>query len=345
MTTVTDSESSAPVHGSDTTPVGVLLMAYGTPRSPDEVEPYFTHIRGGRRPSPEAVERLRERYARVGGKTPLLEITAEVARKLQARLQSAGRGRYRVYFGMKHWHPFIADVVARIAADGVRRVIAIPLAPHYSHISIGGYQKAVEEALTQSGNGRSEVVFVQSWHRNELFRAMMARLVREGLHSFPAAQRHAVTVVFSAHSLPERIRQWNDPYERELLDSCAGVARLAGVADWRFAFQSAGSTGEPWLGPDIVDYLEQLYAEGRRYVLQVPIGFVCDHLEILWDIDIEARQWADELGMTLHRTQLPNAHDEFIGVLASIVLDPEPWTSVVASSDADGAARISHARA
>ncbi len=309
-------------------------MAYGTPQSPDQVEDYFTHIRGGRRPSLEAVEHLRERYIRVGGKTPLLEVTREVAQKLQARLGP----HYKVYFGMKHWHPFIADVVARMASEGIRRMIAIPLAPHYSRISIGGYRKAVEEAQERLG-GQPEVVFVESWHRNELFRNMMARLVHEGLAQFPAEVRDEVTVVFSAHSLPERIRMWDDPYERELLDSCAGVAGRVGLRDWRFSFQSAGSTGEPWLGPDIVDYLEQLHAEGRRYVLQVPIGFVSDHLEILWDIDIEARQKAAELGLVFHRTRLPNADDQFIDVLASIALNPEGWAPDTGAQPATFAAR------
>src|SRR5438445_4306789 len=141
---------------------------------------------------------------------------------------------------------------------------------------------------------------------------MMARLVREGLAQFLPDVRDQVVVVFSAHSLPERIRTWNDPYEQQLLDSSAVVAREAGVNDWRFAFQSAGGTGEPWIGPDILDFLETLHAEGKRYVLQVPIGFVSDHLEILFDLDVEAMEKAAELGMTLHRTQLPNVRDDLI---------------------------------
>jgi ferrochelatase len=298
-------------------PVGVLLMAYGTPESPDQVEDYFTHIRGGRKPSPEAVEYLRERYRLVGGKTPLLEITNEVAAKLQDRLDANGN-HYRVYPGMKHWHPFIGDVMDRMAADGVRRVVAFALAPHCSRISLGGYRKAVEEAQARLGNP-FDVPYVKCWHHNPQWRAMMAGLVREGLEQFPPHVRESVTVLFSAHSLPERIRTWDDPYERQLLVSSGAVADLAGARLWRFAFQSAGNTGEPWIGPDIVDYLEELHNEGVTHVLNVPIGFVADHLEILYDIDIEAQEKARELGMTLYRTQMPNARPEFIDALASVV--------------------------
>jgi ferrochelatase len=298
-------------------PIGVLLMAYGTPETPEQVEDYFTHIRGGRRPSPEAVEHLRERYRRVGGKTPLLEITNEVAAKLEDRLRADG-GQYRVYAGMKHWHPFIGDVMDKMAADGVERVVAFALAPHCSRISLGGYRKAVEEAQAKLGNP-FDIRYVKCWHHNSQWRAMMTGLVREGLEQFPADVREKVTVLFSAHSLPERIRTWDDPYERQLLESSGAVAELAGVRDWRFAFQSAGNTGEPWIGPDIVDYLEELHNEGVSHVLSVPIGFVADHLEILYDIDIEAQEKAQELGMTFYRTRMPNVRPDFIDALASVV--------------------------
>ncbi|HET9496277.1 MAG TPA: ferrochelatase [Chloroflexia bacterium] len=301
----------------DDAPVGVLLMAYGTPETPDQVEPYFTHIRGGRTPSPEAVAHLKERYARVGGKTPLLEITNEVAAALQERLRRDG-GNFNVYAGMKHWHPFIGEVMERMATDGVKRVVAFALAPHCSRISLGGYRKAVEDAQERLGSP-FDIPFAKCWHHHERWRDMMAGLVRDGLEQFPEGERESVTVLFSAHSLPERIRTWDDPYERQLLESSAAVAERAGVRDWRFAFQSAGNTGEPWIGPDIVDYLETLHSEGVRNVLSVPIGFVSDHLEILFDIDVEAKERAAELGMTLHRTQMPNARPEFIEVLASVV--------------------------
>jgi protoporphyrin/coproporphyrin ferrochelatase len=305
-----------------TAPTGVLLLAYGTPESPDEVEPYFRHIRGGRAPSPEAVEHLRHRYELVGGRTPLLAITTETARGLQAALDARAPGEYRVYVAMKHWHPFIADVVPRIAADGVRRLIVLALAPHYSRMSIGGYRQYLDQAIAKL-DAPMHVTFVESWHLQPEFVGLISARVREGLATFPEARRAKARVLFSAHSLPVRIRSWEDPYEAQLDASCAAVAEHAGLGEWRFAWQSAGNTGEPWLGPDIVEYLEQLHAEGVRDVLSVPIGFVCEHLEVLYDIDHEAARKAAALGMTLHRTRMPNATPEFIAVLDALVAGAE----------------------
>jgi ferrochelatase len=298
-------------------PTGVLLLAYGTPETLDDVEPYYTHIRGGRPPSPEALANLRERYQRVGGRTPLLDTTRDVGRKLQARLDAAP-GRRRVYVGMKHWHPFIGEVVPQMAADGIAAAIAVVLAPHYSRMSVGSYRTYVEQAQAQLGQPIA-IRFVESWQAHPLFRKLIADRIVAGLAQFPSEVRPDVLVLFSAHSLPERLLSWDDPYPRELHESAAGIAELVGLTDWRFAFQSAGMTGEPWLGPDILDYLETLAAEGVRYVLSVPFGFVAEHLEVLWDIDHEAQTRAAELGMTLHRTTMPNADAEFIEVIAAIV--------------------------
>ncbi|MBC7790150.1 MAG: ferrochelatase [Anaerolineae bacterium] len=293
-------------------------MAYGTPERPEQVEDYFTHIRGGRTPSPEAVERLRRRYERVGGRTPLLEITEKVCSSLERELNNRSDVRYRVYAGMKHWHPYIGEVMPRIAADGINRVIAVALAPHFSRISIGGYHKAVDDSQAKLTNALS-VTFVESWHLQPEFLDLIAALARTALAKFPAKERDKVVTVFSAHSLPQRIREWNDPYESQLLASSAAIAQRAGLVDWRFAWQSAGNTGEPWLGPDILDYLGTLHSEGVKSVLQVPIGFVSDHLEILYDLDIEARGKAGDLGMRYERTEMPNAMPEFIRTLAAVV--------------------------
>lgn len=310
-------------------PTGVLLMAYGTPEGPEQVEAYFTHIRGGRTPSPESVERLRRRYERVGGRTPLLEITEKVRSALEKELNDRDDTCYRVYAGMKHWHPFIGEVMPRIAKDGVNRLIAVALAPHFSRISIGGYRKAVDESQAALGEPM-DITFVESWHLQPEFLDLIAALAQTALATFPAEDRNRVVAVFSAHSLPQRIREWNDAYESQLLASSAAIAERAGLRDWRFAWQSAGNTGEPWLGPDIVDYLGILHSEGVRSVLQIPIGFVSDHLEILYDLDIEAREKAGEFGMTYERTEMPNAMPEFIRTLAAVV---------------DGAARTSEATA
>jgi ferrochelatase len=305
----------------------VLLLAYGSPSSPDEVEPYFTHIRGGRTPSHEAVAHLKARYEAIGGRTPLLDITNDTARALQAELDARSSGEYRTYVGMKHWHPFIADVAQRIVTEGARRVIALVLAPHYSRMSVGGYRSALERALA-TAPCPPELRFVEHWHLQPEFIALMADRVRESLASFPPDVRDGVRVVFSAHSLPERIRSWGDPYEAELLASCAAVAGKSRITDWRFAWQSAGNTGEPWLGPDLVDYLSTLEAEGVRAVLSVPIGFVCDHLEVLYDIDHEAVAAARGLGITFRRTRMPNASPELIAALCAVVAGVERDSAV-----------------
>ena len=315
---------------SSTTPIGVLLMAYGTPETPDQVEAYFTHIRGGRVPSPESVAHLQHRYELVGGKTPLLAITEATREALERQLNDGSEMPYRVYAGMKHWHPYIADVLARMAADGIREFVAIALAPHYSRISIGGYRKAVEEGAAALGNPFTAITMVESWSLQPEYLDLMAEHIRAAREQFTPEERERILTVFSAHSLPERIRTWDDPYESQLLASSAAVAERLGLRDWRFAWQSAGNTGEPWIGPDILDYLEELHTEGVTTVLQVPIGFVADHLEILFDIDYEAKNKARELGMHLERTAMPNATPGFIRALAAIVAANDPRAEVPA---------------
>ncbi|MBO9336740.1 MAG: ferrochelatase [Roseiflexus sp.] len=301
-------------------PVGIFLLAYGTPESLDDVEPYFTHIRGGRKPSPEAVANLRERYRLVGGRTPLKDLTFATADKLQARLDAEAPGRYRVYVGMKHWHPFIAETMPHIAADGVRDVVALVLAPHYSRMSVGGYRRYVDEA-NATLEQPLQITFIERWHDHPGFRRLIADRIVAARAELPPDLRDQALILFSAHSLPERILSWNDPYPDELRESAAGIASLLGLTDWRLCYQSAGMTGEPWLGPDILDYLEELHSEGVRAVISAPFGFVADHLEVLWDIDREAQDKAAELGMELRRIRMPNADDEFVDVLVSLVRD------------------------
>lgn len=293
----------------------VLLLAYGSPEALEDVEAYFTHIRGGRTPSAASVQNLRERYEAVGGKTPLREITENVADRLGAVLEARGLSG-DVYVGMKHWHPYIAETVGRMIADGVTDATAITLAPHFSRLSVGTYREAVEKARIGSP---LEVVFVEQWHDQAGFIDVIARRISDALNLF-STEADTVEVVFSAHSLPERIRTWDDPYERQLAESCELVAKRAGLTSWHFAWQSAGQTGEPWLGPDLGDYLETLSSRGIRNVLSVPIGFVAEHLEVLYDIDIEAKERADSLGIRLLRTEMPNATPDFVNLLADIVL-------------------------
>jgi ferrochelatase len=274
-------------------------MAYGSPERPEDIPAYFSDIRGGRPVRQEAVDELVERYRRIGGTSPLNRIT-----EAQRAGLAAATG-LPVFVGMKHWTPWIAEAVEEALADGAERLVGLVLAPHYSRISIGGYRDRLEQALA----GRAELAFVESWHDHEPYVEILAERVR-------GTDAH---VVFTAHSLPERILAEGDPYRDQLLETSRLVAEQAGVSDWSFAFQSESPTGEPWLGPDILVELETLHARGVRTVLVAPVGFVCDHLEILWDLDVEARDRAAELGLELDRIESLNADPAFVRALADLV--------------------------
>lgn len=288
----------------------ILLMAYGTPARREDIAPYYTHIRGGRAPGPEKVAALAARYEAIGGSSPLLEITRAVAEGLRA---AAG---VPVYVGMKHWHPYIEAAVERMHADGVTGGAAIVLAPHYSRMSVGAYIKTATEAIERLGGPRLR--FVESWHRHPGLIAALAARVRAALAPAGGGGAH---VLFTAHSLPKRIIEWRDPYPGQLVETSRAVAEAAGVTRWSFAFQSASATGEPWLGPDVLDALRDLRAKEVRDVVACPVGFVADHLEVLYDLDIEARQLAESLGMRFLRTESLNASPDFIAVLAAVARD------------------------
>jgi ferrochelatase len=283
----------------DATRTAVILMAYGSPERPEDIPDYFSDIRGGRPVRQEAVDELTERYRRIGGTSPLNQITETQRAALE---EETG---LPVYVGMKHWAPWISEAVEQALADGAERLVGLVLAPHYSHISIGGYRDRLEKAL----DGRAELAFVESWHDHAPFVALLAERVR-------GTDAH---VVFTAHSLPERILAEGDPYRDQLLETSQLVAERAGISDWSFAFQSESPTGEPWLGPDILVELETLHAGGVRKVLVAPVGFVSDHLEILWDLDVEAREKAAELGLELDRIESPNVDPAFIRALSDLV--------------------------
>jgi ferrochelatase len=274
-------------------------MAYGSPERPEDVPAYFSDIRGGRPVRQEAVDELVERYRRIGGTSPLNRITEAQRGGLAATTGLP------VYVGMKHWTPWIAEAVEEALADGAERLVGLVLAPHYSRISIGGYRDRLERAL----GGRAGLRFIESWHDHEPYVELLAERVR-------GTDAH---VVFTAHSLPERILAEGDPYRDQLLETARLVAERAGVSDWSFAFQSESPTGEPWLGPDVLVELESLHARGVRRVLVAPVGFVSDHLEILWDLDVEAREQAAELGLELDRIESLNADPAFVRALADLV--------------------------
>ena len=295
--------------------LAVLLMAYGTPSSMEDIEPYLTDIRRGHKPSLDAVEDLKGRYRRIGGRSPLLDITRAQASALKEKLNSEGL-KTQVYVGMKHWHPYIREVVPQIVNDGFQRIIALVLAPHYSQMSIGGYKQALEDAVAASG--RLDVDFVESWHDHPLFYRALQEKIQIALNQFTTPEK--VELLFTAHSLPERILQANDPYPSQLQSSCRSVANLLQRKHWSFAYQSSGQTKEKWLGPDLIDLLRELvHRRSFTDVLVVPIGFVADHLEILFDIDVEAQEFARSNGLNLKRTESLNSNPTFISALADII--------------------------
>jgi ferrochelatase len=256
-------------------------------------------IRGGRPVSDEAVEELTERYRRIGGRSPLEEVTEAQRAALAKELELP------VFVGMKHWQPRIAEAADRAVAVGADVVVGIVLAPHYSKLSIEGYRERLEEAV----EGRAELRFVESWHTHEPYIAVLADRVR-------GTDAH---VVFTAHSLPARILDEGDPYRDQLFETSQLVAERAGLDTWSFAFQSESPTGEPWLGPDILDELDTLKARGAERVLACPVGFVSDHLEILWDLDVEARERAAERGIRFERIDSLNDDPAFVRGLAELV--------------------------
>jgi len=287
----------------------VILMAYGSPERVEDVPAYYADIRGGRSVPPERIAELVERYRRLGidDRSPLNAITEQTRAALERALGIP------VFTGMKHWTPRIADAVERALGRGAETLVGLVLAPHYSRLSIGGYRRQLEDALA----GRAELRFVESWHDDAAFVELLAERLR-------GTSGH---VLFTAHSLPARVLDEGDPYEEQLLTTARLVAEQAGVADWTFSYQSESATGEPWLGPDILDHLGDLRERGVRDVLVCPIGFVSDHLEIRWDLDTEAADRARELGMRFRRIEMPNAEPEFIAVLAGIVRQLVPVPS------------------
>jgi protoporphyrin/coproporphyrin ferrochelatase len=315
------------------TPVGVLVMAYGTASGPDDVERYYRDIRGGRAPSAEHLQELRERYAAIGNVFPLLDTTRAQADGLVDVLnREAGGPSYRAYLGMKHSAPFIADGVSAMRADGIERAVGIVMAPHWSAMSVETYVDRVIASLEEQGGGIG-FTFVRSYHDHPLFVEFLAARVAEALATLSADQRRGATVVFTAHSLPTR--QLDDGSLRCKTCDCEGACRYRsgleetaglvadrlGLEDVTIGWQSAGRTNDPWWGPPIESVIERLAAGGRSAVIVCSAGFVADHLEILYDLDIEAKAIAEELGIAFRRTRMPNADPAYLDVLAQVVRD------------------------
>ena len=291
----------------------ILVMAYGTPRTLDDVEAYYTDIRHGRPPPPDLLDELRERYRAIGGKSPLLEIT-----RAQVQGISERSGINEAYIGQKHAEPSIPGAIRNMNENHVERAVGLVLAPHFSAMSIGDYKRRVRKAAEEIGwDGRLD--FIDSWHLEPGYIDFLAREVTRALGSLPVDARDEAVVLFTAHSLPEKILQAGDPYPQQLEETGRAVATQAGLSRWRIGWQSAGRTDVPWLGPDILEILPALADQKVPAVVICPCGFVADHLEVLYDIDIEAQKAARALGIELTRTRSPNDDPRFLDTLAALV--------------------------
>ena len=297
-------------------------MAMGGPDCLENVEPFLLDVRGGRPTPPELVEEIRERYRATGGKSPAVGITHEVAKKLERQLNESGAGRYRVYVGLRHWHPFIKDTYAELLKDLPEQIIGVCMAPQQSSLSTGAYRKKVEEVRTGLED-QTPVTYVGSWNRHPRLVAAVVENIRLGLQKFPADVRAMVPVLFTAHSLPERIVAMKDPYPDEVKGTVEAVTRSLGNQPTYFAYQSQGRSKEPWLGPTVDAMLETIQQAGHRHVLVAPIGFICDHVETLFDIDIELKQLAVSKGLHLERMGMLNDSAAILETLRDVLATHE----------------------
>ncbi|SDY46537.1 ferrochelatase [Evansella caseinilytica] len=299
--------------------IGLLVMAYGTPRTIEEIEPYYTHIRRGRKPSKEQLEDLIERYEAIGGVSPLAKITTEQTDKLEIELNRRfDKIQFQAYQGLKHIDPFIEEAIQQMKADGLEDAVSIVLAPHYSTFSVKSYnERAINEAEAIQG---PTIACIDSWHTEPAFIDYWAGRIEEARAQMSEEERENHVVIFSAHSLPERILQHGDPYPEQLAETAKMIAEKAGIENYAVGWQSEGNTPESWLGPDVQDLTRDLYEEHRcAAFVYCPVGFVADHLEVLYDNDYECKVVTDELGVGYYRPPMPNAQDEFINLLATVV--------------------------
>ena len=308
-------------------PIAVLLMAMGGPDCLENVEPFLLDVRGGRPTPPELVAEIKARYRATGGKSPAVAMTTSVAKKLETRLNESGHDRYRVYAGFRHWHPFIKETLAQLLLVDPEHIIGFCMAPQQSALSTGAYRKKVEEAQALL-NDRHSITYIGSWNQHPKLTAAIVDNVRQGLQKFAPAVRQEVIVLFTAHSLPERLVATNDPYPEEVKETVSAVTSFLGEQPTAFAYQSQGRSGERWLGPTVEAMIDEFARAGRRHVLVAPIGFLCDHVETLYDIDIELKQFAAGQGIQLERIAMLNDSSVFIEALADIVADHESSLSI-----------------
>ncbi len=331
--------------------IAVLLLTFGCPDSIESIEPFITNVMGGRKPSPNQLQKIKDRYQAIGGHSPLLDITKRQAEALERILKSQilkPKSQIRVFVGMRYWHPFIKDTLKEILNLKAERIVVLVMAPHYSKVSTGGYIKAVNKAMAEltppfpplekGGEGGFDISFINNWHTHPLFLKAVAERIKEGISYFSPlissprwgeGEGEGVQVIFSAHSLPVppsppfskggKVGLEDDPYAKQLNETIQGVLRHTGDITWHLGFQSKGMSPGEWLGPTVDSILERLSREGKKYILIVPVGFVSDNIETLYDIDIVYKEKAESLGMTFHRTESLNDSPKFIESLSAIV--------------------------
>ncbi len=293
--------------------IGLFVMAYGGPNNIDEVEPYLLDVRGYRPTAPEIIHEVRERYREIGGRSPILEQTQAQAAALESALNTNGQ-EFKAFVGMRHWHPYIKDTLAEMQAQGIEKTVGLVMAPHRSRMSIEAYFKKINEA-----GSPIEVAPILDWHLLPGYLDALFSRVRAALERFPVEVRPQVPVIFSAHSLPERILTWNDPYPDQLRATVEAVVQRLGDQPHDFAFQSAAISNEPWLGPDVSVLIERYAAQGQKNIISCPIGFVCEHVEVLYDIDIVYQKLARSLGVRLERIEMVHTALQMVVGLAELI--------------------------
>lgn len=299
--------------------MGLLVMAYGTPYKEEDLERYYTHIRHGRKPSEEMVEDLRGRYEAIGGISPLARITLNQAKSLEEYLnRNQDEIEFKMYLGLKHIEPFIEDAVEEMHQDGINEAVSIVLAPHFSTFSVKAYNGRAKEEAEKLGG--PTIHSVESWYLEPKFIEYWVEKVSEAFGEMTAEEKADAALIVSAHSLPEKILLSGDPYPNQLQETADLVAKGAGVQNYYVGWQSAGNTPEPWLGPDVQDLTRDLYNQyGYKAFVYTPVGFVSDHLEVLYDNDTECKVVTDEVGASYYRPEMPNSHPKFIEAMASAI--------------------------
>lgn len=299
--------------------IGLLVMAYGTPYQKEDIEPYYTHIRRGRKPSEEALRDLTARYEAIGGISPLAKITEQQANVVTEKLNEMQADyTFELFIGLRHIHPFIEDAVADMASKGIEEAVAFVLAPHYSTFSVKAYHERAEESAKPYG---IKLHAIEAWYDAPGFITFWANNIKETYARMSRAAREKAVLIMSAHSLPEKILQENDPYPEQLAKTAELIAEEAGITEYAIGWQSEGNTPDPWLGPDVQDLTRQLHAEkGYETFVYTPVGFVSDHLEVLYDNDVECKEVCDDIGAAYDRPKMPNVDPLFIEALAGVVL-------------------------